>query len=139
MIAMITMISQEGDQYPVKGDTCYYSHKTGPIKFPCRKLKIRLENWKDDQSKEKRATIEKNNITAIMYDDGEVSIACDDGFATFKGEDSTWVIDSVASFYVTSRRDLFTYYKQRDFGIMKIENNGVCKIFGCCNQTQDFI
>jgi GAG-pre-integrase domain len=43
--------------------------------------------------------------------------------------DSTWVVNFVASFHVISRRDLFSSYKERDYGIIRMKDNEVCKIF----------
>jgi hypothetical protein len=43
--------------------------------------------------------------------------------------DSTWVVDFATSFHVISRRDLFSSYKERDYGIIRMKDNEVCKIF----------
>ena len=43
---------------------------------------------------------------------------------------SNWVIDSGASFHVTSHIELFTFYKTGDFGNVRMGNRGVSKIVG---------
>jgi hypothetical protein len=57
-----------------------------------------------------------------------VFIVCDEGFVNLTCHDSTWVVDSTTSFYVTSRRDLFSFYKERDYGVVRMGDNEVCKI-----------
>ena len=41
-----------------------------------------------------------------------------------------WVIDSTSSCHVTPRKELFTSYKARDFGRVKIVNNSYADIVG---------
>jgi hypothetical protein len=52
----------------------------------------------------------------------------DEGFMNLTCHDFTWEVDSAASFYVTSRRDLFSSYNQGDYGIVRMKDNEVCKI-----------
>jgi hypothetical protein len=59
-----------------------------------------------------------------------VFIVCDEGFVNLTCHDFTWVVDSAISFYVISRRDLFSSYKERDYGVVRMEDNEVCKISG---------
>jgi hypothetical protein len=55
---------------------------------------------------------------------------CDEGFINLACQDSTWVVDLVVSFHVTSWYDLFTSYKKGDFGTVRMRNNNICKIIG---------
>jgi len=50
---------------------------------------------------------------------------------------TSWVINSGASFHVTSRRDLFTSYTPGDFGSVKIAHEGVTRCIGVgqCQHT----
>ena len=57
----------------------------------------------------------------IMTDDGCISLAT---------QDSNWLIDSNASFHVTSHSDFFTSYRIGDFGKVRMGNSGVSKIEG---------
>jgi len=40
---------------------------------------------------------------------------------------TSWVIDSGASFHITSRRDLFISYTSNDFGSVKMAHEGVAR------------
>ena len=42
--------------------------------------------------------------------------------------DSSWIVDSGASFHVTSRADYFSSYVHGDFGHVRMRNDGVSKI-----------
>ena len=52
-------------------------------------------------------------------------IVIDDGWVILTTQDSNWVIDSSASFHVTSHSDFFTSYRTDRMG-----NSGVSKIVG---------
>lgn len=61
----------------------------GHIKSECKKLK---ENGKRDQSRPRSDENEKEITTVV---------ACDEGYDSYKSQDSTWEIDSAASFHIT--------------------------------------
>ena len=44
--------------------------------------------------------------------------------------DVEWVVDSASSHHVISIKELFTTYKARDFGTMKMGNSSYSKIVG---------
>ncbi|RDX93794.1 hypothetical protein CR513_23897, partial [Mucuna pruriens] len=49
-----------------------------------------------------------------------------------------WIIDSDATLHVTPRKEFFTSYTSRDFGMLKMSNDGVTKVIGVgdiCLQT----
>ena len=108
-----------------KNIECHYCHKKGHIKRECRKLKR-------DQKKEKGDEKKQEDTTAITSD-GDIIIVCDDGCVNFMCHESSWVIDSGASFHVTSRADFFTSYTQGDFGFVQMGNEGLSKIMGVGN------
>ena len=47
--------------------------------------------------------------------------------------ETNWVIDSGASFHVTSRVDFFTSYTEGDYGCVRMGNEGLSKIIGMGN------
>jgi hypothetical protein len=51
----------------------------------------------------------KKKHTAVIASDREVFITCDEEFVNLTCYDSTWVVDSAASFHATFRRDLFLF------------------------------
>jgi Zinc knuckle len=89
---------------------CYYCKKFGHMKNECRKLKAKNDDLKRDKSKGRDGDDEKEHITAITSNE-KVFIACDERFMNLTCHDSTWVVDSAASFHITSRRDLLYSYK----------------------------
>ena len=72
---------------------------------------------------------EKKETNAIAVE-GDIMIVTDDGCVNLATQDSNWVIDSSASFHVTSHSDFFTFYKTGDFGNVRMGNSGVSKIVG---------
>jgi hypothetical protein len=109
------------------GIICYYCKKPSHMKNECRKLKIKNDGLKRDQSRGRSDDDEKEH-TDVIASDGEVFIACDEGFVNLTCHDSTWVVDSAASFHVTSRRGLFSSYKEGDYVVVRMGDNEVCKI-----------
>ena len=105
-----------------KNVECYYCHKKGHMKRECRKL-----NFKE-QNKEKILEKKQNDTAAVT--DGELMIICDDASVNLIGQDMDWVIDSGASFHVTSRAGFFTSYLQGEFGNVRMGNEGVSKFVG---------
>ena len=57
-------------------------------------------------------------------------IVIDDSCVSLATQDNNWVIDSSASFRVTSHSDFFTSYRTGDFGNVRMRNSGVSKIVG---------
>ena len=101
---------------------CYYCPKKGHMKRECRKLKFK------EQNKEKNSE-KKQNDTAVVTD-GELMIIRDDASINMISQEMDWVIDSGASFHVTSRADFFTSYSQGEFGNVRMGNEDVSKIVG---------
>ncbi|KAF7129215.1 hypothetical protein RHSIM_Rhsim10G0143100 [Rhododendron simsii] len=104
---------------PSKQDIgCHYCKKKGHMKRECLKLKFKEENRvkHDDKNQE--------NTTAVSSD-GELVVVCDENCVNLVSQDTNWVIDSGASFHVTSRADFFTSYNEGDFGCVRIGNEDV--------------
>ena len=72
----------------------------------------------------------ENKETNTIATESDIMIVTDDGCVSFATQDTNWVIDSSASFHVTSHCDFFTSYKTDDFGNVRIGNIGVSKILG---------
>jgi hypothetical protein len=70
----------------------------------------------------------RRNITPPLFPMEKYFGVYDEGFMNLTCHDFTWEVDSAASFYVTSRRDLFSSYNQGDYGIVRMKDNEVCKI-----------
>ncbi|KAF7130883.1 hypothetical protein RHSIM_Rhsim10G0164600 [Rhododendron simsii] len=94
------------------------------------KSKDRSKSKSRGTSKPRSTEISGKKDTTAVASDGEVIIVCDDGFVGLTGQDLSWVIDSGASFHVTSQRDFFASYIHGDFGHVRMGNEGVSKIVG---------
>ncbi|CAL8167682.1 unnamed protein product [Prunus armeniaca] len=77
------------------------------------KRECRLFKREQDRGKEKSNA---KHTTATTSGGNEVIILCGDGFVNFSSQDTCWIVDSGASFHVTSQRDFFTSYTNGDFG-----------------------
>ncbi|KAG5549867.1 hypothetical protein RHGRI_014986 [Rhododendron griersonianum] len=104
---------------PSKQDIeCHYCKKKGHMKRECLKLKFKEEN------RAKHGDKKQENTTAVSSD-GELVVVCDESCVNLVSQDTNWVIDSGASFHVTSRADFFTSYNEGDFGCVRMGNEDV--------------
>ncbi|KAL7171266.1 hypothetical protein ACSBR2_036000 [Camellia fascicularis] len=101
---------------------CHYWHEKGHMKRECRKLKNKEK--KHNKSMDKK----QEDTTAVTTDD--LMVVCEDDCINFVGQESNWVIDSDASFHMTSRVDFFTTYTKGDYGCVQMGNEGLSKIIG---------
>ncbi|CAJ2654735.1 unnamed protein product [Trifolium pratense] len=108
--------------------TCFYCNREGHIKKYCRLLKRDQLRERDDDSENES----DKDTSAVAHDSAtDVYIICDDDDSiNLASHDSTWIIDSGASYHVTPRSDFFSSYTIGDFGTVKMGNEGVCKIVG---------
>ncbi|KAI5315217.1 hypothetical protein L3X38_044393 [Prunus dulcis] len=101
---------------------CYHCGGIGHMKRECRLFK--REQDRGNENSDARHT------TATTFDGNEVIILCGDGFVNLSSQDTCWIVDSGASFHVTSRRDFFTSYTNGDFGNVRMGNDKLSKIVG---------
>lgn len=107
--------------------TCFYCKKPGHIKKNCFRFKReqrKNNSQKDEEDKNTAATISKG-------DDDAVTLIC----ATSEchhvdNSDSTWLVDSGASYHCVPRRDYFMNYQEGDFGSVKMGNKSSANIVG---------
>ncbi|XP_016647234.1 PREDICTED: retrovirus-related Pol polyprotein from transposon TNT 1-94 [Prunus mume] len=98
---------------------CYHCGGIGHMKRECRLFKR-----EQDRGNEKN---DARHTTATTSGGNEVIILCGDGFVILS---RYWIVDSGASFHVTSRRDFFTSYTNGDFGNVRMGNDKLSKIVG---------
>ena len=102
---------------------CHHCSKPGHFIRECRKLKAeRSKNQEAETRTNDTATVTEEVVIVREFD--YVNLAC---------QDSTWVIDSGASYHVTSRRDFFSAYTQGDFGQVRMGNDDASRIIGIGN------
>ena len=94
------------------------------MKKECRYLKREQKKERGEDNQDEKET------AAIAFKNGDVTIVFDDDFVGLTQLDSSWIVDSGASFHVTSRADYFSSYVHGDFGHVRMENDGVSKIVG---------
>jgi len=104
---------------------CNYCHKKGNIKKYCWKLKNKTE--KDNSDKGKDSSDDEDRINATSAD---FLLVQEFEPANLVDSSTSWVIDSGASFHITSRRDLFTSYTPSDFGNVKMAHESVARCIG---------
>ncbi|GKV50247.1 hypothetical protein SLEP1_g56959 [Rubroshorea leprosula] len=106
--------------------TCYTCGKQGHYQKDCWHNRDKNVRKRADTHEEKEA---KEN-TATITSDGEVYLLCENDNIDVAHHDSTWVVDTVASYHVTPNRDWFSSYKEGDFGYLKMGNRFEAKIVG---------
>ena len=94
---------------------CFYCGKPGHIKRECRKF-IR------EQFKEKCGEQKEDKDIAAVASDGITIIVCHDACVNLTCQDSTWVVDTTASFHIIAHRDFFSSYTSDSFGWVRIGN-----------------
>ena len=104
---------------PKKSIKCYHCGQKGHMRNECRKLK--------EEHAEKGGT--RDTAATTSYGD-EVIIICEDGLVNMTSQDTCWVVDSGASFHVTSRKEFFTSYNTGNFGNVRMGNDKLSKIMG---------
>ncbi|GKV11817.1 hypothetical protein SLEP1_g23036 [Rubroshorea leprosula] len=106
--------------------TCYTCGKQGHYQKDCWHNRDKNVRKRADTHEEKEA---KEN-TAAITSDGEVYLLCENDNIDVAHHDSTWVVDTAASYHVTLNRDWFSLYKEGDFGYLKMGNRSEAKIVG---------
>ena len=106
---------------------CYFCGKSGHIKRYCYKWK--KENQTSNGKHEKRGNDDNSNRVSTTSSD-DLLVVYDENVINLAHNETCWVVDSGASFHVTSRRDFFTSYTAGDFGIVKMGNDGLSKVVG---------
>ena len=84
-----------------KGLKCYYCNKLGHIKKDCWKLKKELKGKNVDNKTE-----DDKNVN-VMHDDLLIIFDCGNDCLT-TNYDTSWVVDSGASFHATPNQNFFT-------------------------------
>jgi len=104
---------------------CHYCYKKGHKKKYRWKLKNKSENDRNDKDKDDSDNEDKINATSVDF-----LLVHEFEFANLVDSSTSWVIDSSASFHITSRRDLFISYTPGDFGNVRMAHEGVARCVG---------
>ena len=102
------------------------------------------EDWRDIRKQERleqslsggvdgvepKKILDRKNISAIAMSEEELLLISEQNEVNPIGEESTWVVDSGASFHVTPAWKYFSSYKSGDHDLVKMGNDGACRIVG---------
>lgn len=72
---------------------------------------------KNENSEQKS---DEKNTTALAFSDDDLFIISDHELLNIACDDCTWVIDSGASYHITSHREYFSSYTSGDFGYVRM-------------------
>uniref|UniRef100_A0A0D3BDU4 Retrovirus-related Pol polyprotein from transposon TNT 1-94-like beta-barrel domain-containing protein n=1 Tax=Brassica oleracea var. oleracea TaxID=109376 RepID=A0A0D3BDU4_BRAOL len=108
--------------------TCYFCGKLGYMKSECRFFKkdTQADNIKPDQFNQTKKHEDKTT-TIVEGQSEELYLV---GEYDLSSDDSSWIIDSGASFHVTPHRSFFTTYPSGGFGNVQMGNQRRRKIVG---------
>ncbi|VFQ80312.1 unnamed protein product [Cuscuta campestris] len=109
---------------------CHYCQKPGHIERFCRKKKRDMFRERKDKNENSKQKPEEKNTTALASSDDDLFVIGDHGLLNVACDDCTWVIDSGASYHITSHREYFSSYTSGDFGHVRMGNDGSSKIIG---------
>ena len=85
-----------------------------------------------DEVKPRKISDDKNT-SAIVTSEEEMLFICEQVSVNLASAESSWVVDSGASFHLTPKRECFSSYAIEDNGYVKMGNDGACKIVGVGN------
>lgn len=100
-----------------KNIKCFHYNRMDHMKKQWRFLKSEHNQGSKDEK-----------VTNKVGTDDEITIVCDDSYVSLVRKEVDLVIDSGASFHVTSYSDLFTSYSRGDYCNIKMRNCGAFKI-----------
>ncbi|VFR02614.1 unnamed protein product [Cuscuta campestris] len=109
---------------------CHYCQKPGHIERFCRKKKRDMSRERKDKNENSEHKPEEKNTTALASSDDDLFVIGDHGLLNVACDDCTWVIDSGASYHITSHMEYFSSYTSGDFGHVRMGNDGSSKIIG---------
>ena len=110
--------------------TCHYCQKPGHIERFCRKKKREMSRERKEKNENSEQKSDEKNTTALAFSDNDLFIISDHELLNIACDDCTWVIDSGASYHITSHREYFSSYTSGDFGYVRMGNDGSSKIIG---------
>ena len=108
--------SRDKSQY-TKTRECFHCGKKGHIRMNCR-------HWRKEQTEDKDHKHSNEKDTTAVVDDKEVVVLSiqEQKCEHVDNNDDEWVVDSAATHHVVRTKELFTTYKAKDFGTVKMGN-----------------
>ncbi|VFQ89935.1 unnamed protein product [Cuscuta campestris] len=106
------------------------NQKPGHIDKFCRKKKRDMSRERKDKDENSEQKPEEKNTIALAYSDDDLFVISDHGLLNVACDDCMWVIDSGASYHITSHMKYFSSYTSGNFGHVRMGNDGSSKIIG---------
>ena len=107
--------------------TCFYCGKTEHFQKNYRHF--RKDKGGADDVQPKRIPDNKNTW-AIATSEEELLVISEQNKVNLVIDESTWAVDSGASFHLTPNQKCFSSYKAKDHDSVKMGNEGACRIVG---------
>ena len=104
--------------------TCFYCGKTNHKKNDCRKYKRDLAEGKVANKNEQKG--ENGAAMTAECEEGEDYLIIEDEecYSVVRDDAMSWVVDSGASFHITSHKEYFTSYTSGITGQVRMGNSG---------------
>ena len=114
---------------------CHYCNNPGHIEKFCRKKKKdkskeRKEKTETETSEQQQQQSYGKATSALAISSNDVCFIGEQGSLNLVCDDCNWVIDSGASYHLTSCSDYFSSYTSGDFGQVLMGHYGSSKIIG---------
>ena len=94
------------------------------------KMRLLALNKKQNKGKYEKNDSEKNTTAAVIDEDVVVLSIEEKKCENVTNNDVEWVVDSAAPHHIIPMKGLFTTYKAREFGMVKMGNFSYSKIVG---------
>ena len=101
--------------------TCFYCRKPGNFKKNCRHF--RKDKGGANGAKPKKIS-ERRGASAITTSEEELLLMTEESELHLVSNESTWVVDSGASYHLTPDRKCFSSYRAGDHDFVKMGNEG---------------
>ena len=101
--------------------TCFYCGKPGHFQKNCRHF--RRDKGGADGAEPKKIS-EKRGTSAIATSEEELLLITEESELHLVSDETTWVVDSGASYHLTPDRKCFSSYRAGDHGFVKMGNEG---------------
>ena len=111
---------------------CYHYGELGHMKRNCKFLKQGIDKSQNQED-------DRNTTATTSTSDDEVTLLCNqEDCCHVAYQNVKWLVASVASYHCIPKREYFSTYKARDFGVLKMGNKSIFQIVGIgdiCIQT----
>ncbi|KAE8662958.1 hypothetical protein F3Y22_tig00113124pilonHSYRG00513 [Hibiscus syriacus] len=110
--------------------TCYYYGRMSHKKIECQSFKRdqKADNVKPDQISPTKKQ-EENSTTAVVSKEYLIYLVDEGNILNIAYDDSSWIVDSGASFHVTPHGSFFSSYRSGDFDVKHVPTMRLNLIF----------